>query len=341
MHHITLNLLHTLQQAQASMQPKAITSLHVLADLHNWMEIIRAYEALADVRSKDTFAKLMALRVLYFTVPDHIASSVFSLYPEKAWNTLVQLAEKVPGVKGDYILDRLETWILKGYEYQECKAQEGDIVIDAGAYTGNTVSYFEQCVGATGKVYAFEPMQETFATLQENMGHIPHVHLVQAGVSNTDGHVYIAEQNSPGASLTTQGDVRVATRSIDSFVQEQGLDRLDFLKMDIEGSEMDALKGAQNTIETLHPKMAICIYHRTNDIFQIYKRVLEYNPHYTFYLKHCSNTLWETVLFCMPSDTPFQNDFNPKLYKEDVSVAHALRDAYRYIVETKEQYTNL
>ncbi len=334
MHYITRHLLNTLQQSQAYTQPRSMISLNALADLHNWMEMIRACEALADDRSKDTFARLMALRILHFTVPVNVATSVFSLYPEKSWNKLVQLAEKLPGVKGDYILDRLETWILKGYEYQECKAQKGDIVIDAGAYTGNTVSYFEQCVGDTGKVYAFEPMQKTFTTLQENMGHIPHVHLVQAGVSDVDGHVHIAEQNTPGANLRTEGSVRVETRSIDSFLQEQGLDRLDFLKMDIEGSEMAALKGAKNTIQNLHPKMAICVYHKTNDIFQIYKRVLAYNSHYTFYLKHCSNTLWETVLFCMPSDKPFQNDFQSELYNDDVSIAHTLRDAYRYTVES-------
>ncbi len=331
MHYITQHVLKTLQQAQAYMQPKNPRPLHPLADLHNWSEIIRAYEALADTRSKDTFAKLMALRILYFTIPDHIASNIFSLYPEEAWKKLTQAAEKIPGVKGDYLLDRLETWILKGYEYKECKAQKGDIVIDAGAFTGNTVSYFEQCVGSTGKVYAFEPMEETFTTLQENMGNMQHVDLIQAGISHTDGHVHIAEQNFPGASLHTAGDIRVETRSIDSFVQEQALTRLDFIKMDIEGSEMDALKGAKNTIENLHPKMAVCIYHKTNDIFQIYKRVLAYNPRYTFYLKHCSNTLWETVLFCMPSDTAFQNTIQPGLYAEDVSIAHVLRDTYKHI----------
>ncbi len=341
MHIVTKYVLRTLQQAGAYIQTHSPRPLHALSDLYNWNEILHAYEALADERSKETFMKLMALRLVYFATPPNIACSVFSLYPEKVWKELTLLAEKTPGVPGDYLLDRIETWVLKGYEYKECKAQQGDVVIDAGAFTGNTVKYFEQCVGSQGKIYAFEPMEKIFATLHTNMGHLPHVHLVQAAVSKKDGHVHIAEQNFPGASIDIAGDICVTTRSIDSFIKEQGIERLDFLKMDIEGAEMDALTGAQRTIQRFTPKMAICVYHKSQDIFQIYKHILSINPHYTFYLKHSSNTVWETVLFCMPSKNAFIPKNRTAEFEEDICITRVLHDSYKIIYDLTEDSAGL
>ncbi len=333
MHILTRRLLKALQDAKGYMDFTPPRPLHTLSDLHHWHEILSFYEALADEKSKETLIKLIILRALYFSVPNHVVTDIFSLYPKNIWQELIQIAEKTPGVKGDYILDRVETWILKGYEYKDCKAKHSDVVIDAGAFTGNTVVYFTQLVGQEGKVYAFEPMQEIFKTLQENTQNMPEVHLFQAGISHCDGQMHVAAQNSASSSLFQQGDVCVNIRSIDSFVQVQALDKLDFIKMDIEGSEMDALKGAKNTIAQFTPKLAICIYHRPNDIFQIYKQILTINPYYTFYLKHCSNTIWETVLFAMPSHIAHQYVDCTEKYQADIEAAHSLRDLYKNIHE--------
>ncbi len=338
MHVLTQNVFLALAKANMYMNYAAPRALHALGDLHNWAEIINAYEALDDATSKEIFQKLIVLRILYFSVPSAIASSTLSLYPTEIWEQLEQAAKRLPGVKGDYLLDRIETWVLKGYECKDCKAKSGDVVIDAGAFTGNTTTYFAQCVGARGKVYAFEPMATSFAFLQENTAHLPQVYAVQAGISNKDGQIYIEEQNSPGASILRQGDVCIEVRTIDAFVQEQAIEKIDFLKMDIEGSEMDALAGAVHTIRKYRPKMAICVYHKPNDIFQIYQRILEIDRHYTFYLKHSSNNLWETVLFCMPSTTAHPYMDYTDQYAQDIAMAHVLRDVYKHVDEQATEY---
>ena len=69
--------------------------------------------------------------------------------------------------------------------------------------------------------------------------------------------------------------------------------------MDIEGSELVAIKGAENTIKKFKPKLAISIYHRGKDIIDIPEYLLSINNQYKFYLKHISTSWVDTVLFAI------------------------------------------
>lgn len=73
-----------------------------------------------------------------------------------------------------------------------------------------------------------------------------------------------------------------------------------FIKMDIEGSELEALKGCRRTIEMYHPKLAVCVYHREEDIFEIPKFILECYQGYRFFLRHYAHSASETVLYAIP-----------------------------------------
>ena len=69
--------------------------------------------------------------------------------------------------------------------------------------------------------------------------------------------------------------------------------------MDIEGAELEALKGAKETIKRNHPKLAICVYHKPEDIVDIPKFILELDPEYKLYLRHYSDNAGETVLYAI------------------------------------------
>jgi hypothetical protein len=73
-----------------------------------------------------------------------------------------------------------------------------------------------------------------------------------------------------------------------------------YIKMDIEGWEMNALKGAENLIKTLKPKLAICVYHKPNDFLEIYNYIKELNPNYKIYLRHYTEGVVETVMYFIP-----------------------------------------
>ncbi len=69
--------------------------------------------------------------------------------------------------------------------------------------------------------------------------------------------------------------------------------------MDIEGSELKALEGATETIRKYKPKLAICVYHKPEDIIEIPKKILELNPNYKLWLRHYSYVDTETVLYAI------------------------------------------
>ncbi|MGB9878164.1 MAG: FkbM family methyltransferase, partial [bacterium] len=89
------------------------------------------------------------------------------------------------------------------------------------------------------------------------------------------------ERESIRESLTGAMEEVKAMR-IDTIVEELGLGRVDFIKMDIEGAEVDALLGAERTITQFKPKLAICTYHRPTDPMEIRQILLKYNPNYKF-----------------------------------------------------------
>ena len=92
------------------------------------------------------------------------------------------------------------------------------------------------------------------------------------------------------------GSVKVKARSIDSVLDGE---KCTFIKMDIEGSELNALRGAEKTIKKYHPKLAICIYHKPEDIVDIPRYLHQICPGYKMYLRHYSNCDVETVLYAI------------------------------------------
>lgn len=90
--------------------------------------------------------------------------------------------------------------------------------------------------------------------------------------------------------------VEIETIALDGYIE----DKVTFIKMDIEGAEFAALKGAERIICNQKPKLAISVYHRREDIWEIPKLLLEYNPDYKFF--SASTPLPEMIQFFMPYD---------------------------------------
>ncbi len=72
-----------------------------------------------------------------------------------------------------------------------------------------------------------------------------------------------------------------------------------FIKMDIEGSEYEALIGAQNTIKKNRPKLAICIYHSDEDMLRLIELIANWDLGYKFYIRHHAQKISETVLYAI------------------------------------------
>lgn len=217
------------------------------------------------------------------------------------WRALEQqAAAMITGfVEGDYLLDRLDIWLLECYSlHGECEVNPGDTVFDCGAFTGNSSLFFSQKAGETGRVYGFEAAAPTFLQYSKNMQALGNVTPVQAAVYDTTGHVRFTG-TSAAARVDDAGEP-VCAVTLDDFVAQHAVQKVDFIKMDIEGAEAQALEGARRTIQTYRPKMALSAYHKADDVITLPALVRAIAPGYTFKLRHYSNVECETVLFCIP-----------------------------------------
>jgi FkbM family methyltransferase len=109
--------------------------------------------------------------------------------------------------------------------------------------------------------------------------------------------------DGPGSRVSFEkmdSDEKIETISIDDFVRRNGIARIDFIKMDIEGAELSALQGASATIRTFKPKLAISVYHRPTDITTIPAWIESCGVPYEIYLGHYTIHNDETVLFAIP-----------------------------------------
>lgn len=195
----------------------------------------------------------------------------------------------------------------KAYNLDDIVAvKKGDFVIDCGAYSCDTAIPFAETVGDSGKVFAFEFINDNLILCNKNLELNSHlkdrITIVQYPLSDRSG-LELNFTNDSSCSNIVSGDSAEQTttylsKSIDDYVAENNIYKVDFIKMDIEGSELAALKGAENVIKTYHPKLAISIYHKLEDLDEIPKFIKKIAPDYKFYLGYTGCVDAEYVLFC-------------------------------------------
>lgn len=204
-----------------------------------------------------------------------------------------------------------EIFILEHYAYtgggRNVQAQPGDIVIDCGGFLGETALYFADKVGSDGKVFCFECDKDNLEILNLNIDLNQNISnrikVLPNALWDKSGVVVSYYASGPGTKISENHNKKapqVFTMSIDDFVNEAYIKKVDYIKMDIEGSELRALKGAEKTICSFKPKLAISLYHRENDLFQIPDYLHNLGLQYEYFLDHYSIHLEETVLFASP-----------------------------------------
>jgi len=174
---------------------------------------------------------------------------------------------------------------------------KGDVVIDCGANIGVATLLFAKKAGNGGKVIAVEPEEKNYRVLEKvsklNEEKVAKIIPLKVAVYKEDCELELNIGTGPDTHTLSQYaedrkdhilpiKEKVEARKIDTIVHLLGLERVDFIKMDIEGAEVDALLGAEQTIKKFKPKLAICTYHRPTDPVEIRKILLRYNPDYKF-----------------------------------------------------------
>lgn len=169
--------------------------------------------------------------------------------------------------------------------------KEHEVYVDAGAYNGDSIQKFMEWGENYSRIYAMEPLADMCAVIEKKG--LPNVDVINCAAWNENARIYFGE-NARGSGVADNGKEIVQGRTIDSVVDGN---KVTFIKMDIEGAELKALEGASETIMRYHPRLAICIYHKFMDIYEIGKYILELNPDYKLYIRHYTTCNWETVLY--------------------------------------------
>lgn len=191
----------------------------------------------------------------------------------------------------------------------EC--EEGDHVIDAGGCWGDTALYFAHKSGSNGKVSSFEFLPENLQIFEKNLALNPElsdrIQIIRNPVWSHSDEVVSIDANGPATQVSVspnnenQNVIKCKTVAIDDLVKDGTIQRIDFIKMDIEGAELNALKGTSQSIIQFKPRMAITVYHSLNDFWEIPMLIDRLKLGYEFYLRHFTIHSEETVLFARPT----------------------------------------
>ncbi len=176
---------------------------------------------------------------------------------------------------------------------------EDEIFVDVGACNAETSRIFaEHCKGKYEKIYMYEADQKNYEICLENMKkfQLERTELSNIGLWSEKTSLSFTEGDGGKSKIEESASGTISVDTLDHLLGEVPVT---FLKMDIEGAEMEALKGAANCIKTHKPKLAICVYHKYEDLIDILAYIKFLVPEYKFYLRHYSNILVDTVLYAV------------------------------------------
>lgn len=208
------------------------------------------------------------------------------------------LSRGIPGSKILIPKDGVLTAGTSRQYFDVFEPEEGEVFVDGGAYRGETSRFFtEWARSGYKKIFAFEPcVSEEDAFMAKD---ISALEWMRCALWDKDEQLKItgAEEGSRVHAAGPAAPEEFSVRGV-PLDDIAGSERVTFIKLDVEGSEMKALMGAENIIRRDLPKLAVSVYHRPEDIIEIPKYLRSIAPQYRFWLRHYHTDSIETILYC-------------------------------------------
>ena len=176
--------------------------------------------------------------------------------------------------------------------FVDCGAFDGDSYLDfREAYQMNTGKEYE------GTAYLLEPDADNYQKMVLNCPQAAgNIKFLQCGAWNKQDKLFFDSVGTMGSKITESGIASIDVNSIDNIVEGT---KVDFIKMDIEGAELNALKGAKKTIETYRPILAVCVYHKRDDLLTIPTFIRSIYPGYKFYIRAYNPHTTDLILYAV------------------------------------------
>lgn len=230
---------------------------------------------------------------------------------QKKWQEIFRSLEdeKSKKILNDILLYRLtgQNQFLSNYKVNLKKQyfadaeflnlKEGEVFIDCGGFDGDTSEEFIKNCADYKKIYFFEPSSKNIEDAKKRLANKQNIEFIKKGVSDIEETLNFSSELGSACIIADDGNIKIEVVKIDDYVKE----KYTLLKMDLEGWEMKALKGAENSIKKYLPKIAIAVYHSAKDFYEIFNYVKSFNPNYKVYIRHYTQGWSETVMFFIPS----------------------------------------
>ncbi len=239
------------------------------------VSIVRVMAAFADDESRAAYA-----RILFGSPEQVLASFASSVWGEQQYMAIV-------------------------------RPEPGDVIVNCGVGRGWELPYFLARLRGEGHIHNIDPNMVHFSS--HSGAFISHFaemmtdHEIVLG--DRDGSIALAMADA-GMVISTEGQVAGANgasrtypmRSLDSLMAEGMAERLDYLKMDVEGGERAILRGAIETIRKHRPKLAVAIYHEPHHLWEYPCFILDHLEDYRLYLRQYGYSRFETLLYAVPAE---------------------------------------
>jgi len=172
----------------------------------------------------------------------------------------------------------------------------GEVFVDAGGFDGQTTIEFIRRCPDYKTIHFFEPDSKNLVLARSNLSGHNNIYYHVMGLAENKKTLRFSSGGWSASKLSETGDVEIEVDAIDKLIKES----ISFIKMDIEGAEGIALQGAREHIFKNHPKLAICCYHKVEDLWMIPEQILAIRDDYHIYLRHYTDGLHETVMYFIP-----------------------------------------
>ncbi|MGC9102532.1 MAG: FkbM family methyltransferase [Desulfurella sp.] len=184
------------------------------------------------------------------------------------------------------------------YFHPKVKPEDDDIIVDAGAYIGDTIEEIIKQNINYKKIYAFEPDNQNYSKLIENTKKYDNIFCNKFGLWKQSDKLHFIADGTGESTITdnfNEANQTIDVISLDEFFKDK--EKPTLIKMDIEGAELEALYGTKEIITKYKPKLQICIYHKPEHLWQIPMLLKDWVKEYKLYIGHHSFDFTDTVLY--------------------------------------------
>jgi len=199
--------------------------------------------------------------------------------------------------------NEMPSWVAPEETYfpdELIRLGDHEVFVDCGAFDGDTLRAFLHRTGHRfDRLVAFEPDPTNFNALEAFIRGLPpdtcrRIDVRRVAVHSHRDRLRFSAADGAGSAVTSSGDIEVEADSLDNLLAGVAPT---FLKMDIEGAEPNAIRGATATLRANSPTLAICLYHARDHLWRIPTAIREANPGYRLFLRRHSDECWETVAY--------------------------------------------